>query len=67
MENLMEAWRILAGSWPVAAIIIGTGGIYAVRKTVRQSMDFAHEEQLARLEGNRAVVVQPKSRRHADD
>ena len=66
MENLMDALRIIAGSWPIAAIVIGTGTTFAVRRTLKQSMDFSHVERMDQLEGNRAVVVQPR-KPHKDD
>jgi hypothetical protein len=67
MENIMEALRIVAGSWPIAAIVIGTGITFTVRRTWKQSMQLAHEEKMDQLAGNRAVVVQASKRPHADD
>lgn len=53
----MEALKIVAESWPIAAMVIGLSGAYVVRRTIRQSMEIGHAERMDRAQGNQAVVV----------
>lgn len=62
---MMEALRIIAGSWPIACMVVGLAAAVVVRRTLKQAMDNSQALALDRASGNRAVVVQPRP--HADD
>lgn len=53
----MEALKIIAASWPIAAMVIALCGIAAGWSTIRRSMKFSRDAQLDRAQGNQAVVV----------
>lgn len=53
----MEALKIIAESWPIAAMVIGVSAAYVVRRSLRQRMQIGHQERLDRAQGNQAVVV----------
>ena len=64
MENLMEALRIVAASWPVAAMVVGVTTGIVVRRSMYQAMNNDRLEKIERAKGNQAVVVHG---RHRDD
>lgn len=53
----MEALKIVAESWPIAAMVIGLGVTATVYRVVQKSERRAHLERMDRLQGNQAVVV----------
>jgi hypothetical protein len=65
MENLMEALRVIAGSWPIAVMVVGVTTGFFVRRTLYQTINNAHLEKLEQYNGNRAVVVGARQRDNA--
>ena len=53
----MEALQIVAGSWPIAAMVVGLSAAFVVRRTLRQAMNNQREKELERAQGNQAVIV----------
>lgn len=62
MENLMEALRIVSGSWPIAVIVVGTVGGIVVRRSLYQAMKNERLKEIERNSGSQAVVVQGRRR-----
>jgi hypothetical protein len=62
----MEALQIVAGSWPIAVMVIGVSAAVVVRRSLKQVMDNDRAKELDRAQGNNAVVVTSRTN-HRDD
>lgn len=61
---MMQALEIVAGSWPIAAMVVaGTAG-FVVWRLVSRAMKDSRDLTMERLSGSQAVVVQ---RRGSDE
>ena len=54
---MLEFLRIIAGSWPIAAMVIGIAAAIVIRRTFKQMMD-ATEKQNEYRASNAVVVKQ---------
>lgn len=61
---MLEGLRIVAGSWPLAVIVVGLAAAYVARRSIAQVLRNRREAEADRAHGNNAVVVQ---RRAAED
>jgi hypothetical protein len=61
---MLEFFKILADSWPIAWMVLGITAAVVIRKSFKQAMDNDRAEKLDRAQGNNAVVVQ--NRREED-
>lgn len=57
MDVFLQGLRIVAESWPLAAMVVGVAAAVVVRRSLRQAMDNTRAESEDRAQGNRAVVV----------
>lgn len=56
----MEALRIIAASWPIAATVIGIGFAIVIRRCFKQAMD--NTEKMNEYRAGSAVAVQSQDR-----
>jgi NADH:ubiquinone oxidoreductase subunit F (NADH-binding) len=58
---LMKALEIIAGSWPIAVMVVGVSIALVVRRSIKQAMDNDREAKRDRAMGNQAVVVRDRA------
>lgn len=57
---MLEYLHVIAGSWPIAIMVVGLGTAVVVRQSFKQLMNNSRAAQIDRAQGNNAVVVQRK-------
>lgn len=63
---MIEVLALIAGSWPIAAMVVGVTVAVVVRRCFRQVLDNSRAAQIDRAQGNQSVVVAAR-RPHLDD
>lgn len=58
---MMEALQIVAGSWPIACMVVGLSAAVVIRRTLKQAMDNSQALALDRANGSKSVVVHESS------
>lgn len=64
---MMQALEIVAGSWPIAIMVVGATGGFVVWSLLRRVIKGEERKQELRAMGTDAVLVQGRARRDGSD